>query len=144
METPVPKALLQGDFSFDVEVIPTIPADEKEQGERAVMLFQSGLADRETAMSIAGVSNPDVVAEKINTEIQASDLAMRVEKVRLGLELGVDTKVLARELGFEDSDLIEPTSSPDNEEITTDFGTFGEEEPSEDITVIETINKTDS
>lgn len=117
VKVPVPRSVLQSDFQFDVSVEPTIPADQKQQTERAIMLYKAGLVDSLTAMNIANVPDSENVRDELLKETNSTDITITMDKVRLALELGVDKKVLARELGYTDEQL---TGDNDEEEPVVD------------------------
>lgn len=90
---------------FQVELLPIIPAELDRAANRAMLLFKAGLVDRQTAMSIAGIENAPLVAEKIDHEHQNRDLSATLRKVAQAKEIGIKREKLAELMGFSAQDL---------------------------------------
>lgn len=133
-EIPSYEELNEADF--EVSIKPNIPADADRAANRAMLLFREGLADRETAMTIAGVENAPLVSRRLQEEAQNNDIRSRLNKVKLGIDLGIKREVLAAELGWSEEDLDEITPPPPQLQLQPPEGEEeeGEEDENADTT----------
>lgn len=87
-------------------------------------------------MAIAGVENAPLVSRRLQEEAQNNDIRSRLNKVKLGIDLGIKREVLAAELGWSEEDLDEITPPPPQLQLQPPEGEEeeGEEDENADTT----------